>query len=189
MRSTCLVMLMLLLAWSYPNINSNDKILSANGDTKLFTDTIPPDGLNGLPEKDGKIIISNADSNGLEISPFNPDLNGVLIEPVNRATNTGIPTTFYLKDTSSWSFYTNAQKLITVSGNGSIGTSAPFLINNAAVDGKSSLRVNGNLRSDTSVSIQGSSDSISFISLNRNIRDGFFEPDDKISPYASNSAA
>ncbi len=176
---------MILLAWKYPDIDLNKRVSTINGVEQIFRDTIPKGSPNGLSAKYGKIIISNADSSGVEISPFDPNMNGVLIEPINRVTNAGITGNFYLKDTSSWNFYTNAQKRLSIGGDGSIETSAPVLINNAPADGQSSLRVNGSLRSDTAISIQGYSDSLSFISLSRNIKDGFFDPDDNVSPYSS----
>lgn len=158
----------------HAKVHWNNKTCFNN--SELITDTIP---------NDAKVIISNADSNSLEISPFNSYMKGVLVEPVNHIFNTGISTSFYLKDTSSWNFYTNAQKRFKINGNGNIEMYAPLFINNALVDNKSSLRINGNVRSDTSFSIKASSDSASFISLNRNIKSGSFDPDDKISPYAT----
>ena len=48
-----------------------------------------------------------------------------------------------------------------------------------------SLRGNSLNLTDTLIDIKGKNDSISFISLNRNIRSGQRDPDDRISPYAT----
>jgi hypothetical protein len=132
-----------------------------------------------------KVVLSDS-SNSIEFTPYSNQVNGVLIEPLNNIDGKGINTTFYLRDTSFWSFYTNASNRLSIKGDGSIVATGPLLINNAVYDGRSSLRVNGQARFDTSVLIKASSlsDYNAFISLERNIK-GLSEPDDSISPYAT----
>ena len=136
-----------------------------------------------------KVVLSDS-SNSIELTPYSNQVNGVLIEPVNNIDGKGINTVFYLRDTSYWSFYTNAQRRLLIKGDGSIVAAGPLLINNAVYDGKSSLRVNGRATFDTAVFIQAASlsDNNSFISLERNIK-GLSEIDDSISPYATTSIA
>ena len=136
-----------------------------------------------------KVVLSDS-SNSIELTPYSNQVNGVLIEPVNNIDGKGINTVFYLRDTSYWSFSTNAQRRLLIKGDGSIVAAGPLLINNAVYDGKSSLRVNGRATFDTAVFIQAASlsDNNSFISLERNIK-GLSEIDDSISPYATTSIA
>ena len=148
----------------------------------LETDTLPiPDAPENLDEK---VILSSAD-NALEISPLSSVTEGVLIEPVNRSAGAGINTTFYLRDTASWSFFTNAQKRLSIRGDGLIGASAPLLINTELNDGISSLRVNGMGRFDTGLYIKGESDLQSFISFNRQVKRNLVDIDDSVSPYTT----
>jgi hypothetical protein len=127
-------------------------------------------------------VITSAGENNLEITPLSSFNNGVMIEPVNTTLNKGVSAAFFLRDTSSWSFYTDSKTRLTINGNGEIKTGSPLLINNAEADGNSVLRINGPARFDTSLIIQASSDTNSFISLNRNAK-YFGEEDDKVSPY------
>lgn len=130
---------------------------------------------------DRKVVISNG-TEGIEISPYSTQTNGALVQPINRAGNKGISTSFYLPDTSSWTFYTNATHRLIIQGDGKIVTKSPLLINSAGSDTGSALRVNGIARFDTSISIRGVSDN-SFITLDRNVK-AFGAPDDGISPYS-----
>jgi len=141
---------------------------------------------SSYPQAGNKKVVLSDSSNSIEFTPYSTNLNGALIEPVNSIDSKGINTIFYLRDTSYWSFYTNAQSRLLIKGDGSIVAAGPLLINNAVNDGKSSLRVNGRATFDTAVFIQASSlsDNNSFISLERNIK-GLSEPDDGISPYAT----
>ena len=142
---------------------------------------IAPAGISAAGDST-RVIISNG-QNGLEFSPLHSFNNGLLIQPINRSTNTGLPTAFYLGDTASWSFYTDAKKRLIINGNGDIATTSHLLINNAVSDGISALRVKGNVRFDSSFCIQAESDTNSFISFERNAKDGLDPVDDKISPY------
>jgi hypothetical protein len=135
-----------------------------------------------------KVIISGQNNN-LEISPLSSINQGVLIEPYNPATNRGISTGFYIRDSASWNFYTNAQKRLSVGGNGVISSTCPLLINTEINDYSSALRVNGVIKSDTAFYIQAVADSLSFISMHRNIKNEYEEVDDKVSPYTSTPTA
>ncbi len=139
-------------------------------------------------EKDAKIIMSDGD-NSLEVSPFSYLNNSLLIQPINRTANQGISSIFYLRDTSSWSFYTNAQRRFSISGNGVINAASPLLINNAVNDGKSALRISGNARVDSAFYIQANTDTSSFVSLHRNIENESLSIDDSISPYTTTPTA
>jgi len=166
------------LVW--PGFVKNNEIIETTA--KLFfglSDTVI------IPTADSTIIPKVAISNGkegIEFTPYAAYFNGGFIQPINRATNKGVSTSFYLPDTSSWIFYTNATRRITIQGDGRIVTRSPLLINNATADNESALRVNGIARIDSSISIRAESDTKGFISLDRNIK-SIFEPDDGISPY------
>ncbi len=135
-------------------------------------------------EDDIKVVMSTGD-NSLEFSPLSSLNNGLLIQPINRVTNQGISSIFYLRDTSSWSFYTNAQERFSINGNGVINAGSPLLINNAINDGKSALRINGSARFDTSIYLQANTDTSSLLSFHRNIQNETLYLDDSISPYTS----
>ena len=139
-------------------------------------------------ENDTKVVMAAGD-NSLEVSPLSSLNNGMLIQPINRAANQGISTIFYLRDTSSWSFYTNAQQRFSINGNGVINAGSPLLINNAINDGKSALRINGSARFDTSIFIQAYADTSSFLSFHRNIQNESLTIDDSTSPYTTTPTA
>ncbi|MEP7106639.1 MAG: hypothetical protein ABI760_01630 [Ferruginibacter sp.] len=152
--------------------------LSMKQSQLIHTDTlIIPSGDSGI----SKVVISNG-TEGIEFTPYITQINGGLIQPVNRVTNKGVPTSFYLPDSSSWSFYTNATQRMIIQGDGKIVTTSPLLINNVAPDSESALRVNGIARFDSSISIRADSDSLGYISIDRNVKH-ILEPDDGISPY------
>lgn len=165
-------------AFSPKNLTFNSQ---TNKDTAISPFNIPG-------ENDIKVVMSTGD-NSLEISPLSSLNNGLLIQPINRTANQGISSIFYLGDTSSWSFYTNAQQRFSISGNGIINAGAPLLINNAINDGKSALRINGSARFDTSIYLQANTDTSSFLSFNRNIQNESLSIDDSISPYTSTPTA
>ena len=139
-------------------------------------------------EKDIKVVMSGG-NNSLEVSPLSSFNNGLLIQPINRAANQGISSIFYLKDTSSWSFYTNARRRLSINGNGVINASSPLLINNAVDDGKAALRINGSARFDTALYVQAQTDTSSFVSFHRNIQNETLAIDDSISPYTTTPTA
>ncbi len=136
---------------------------------------------------DKKVVTSMGD-NGLEISPYSSFNSGVLIQPINRVSNKGLSTAFYLKDTSSWSFYTSSKEQLKINGSGDVSVRSKLLINNALSDGKSSLRVNGIGRFDSSLYIQAISDTGSFINFTRNVK-YVSEEDDGISAYTTTPTA
>lgn len=129
---------------------------------------------------DPKVMISDGD-NALEITPLHSLYNGVLIEPINRNTNKGLSTSFYLSDSSFWSFYTNSSLRLTINGDGNIVTHTPLFINNAIQDKISALRVNGIAKIDSALYIPG--DTSSFISINSRVKSVHTDIDDSISPY------
>ena len=143
---------------------------------------------DSIDPSDPKVIIGK-DSSRLEITPLSSFNNGLLIQPVNNSNGTGIPTAFYSKDTSSWSFYTKGEKRLSVDGAGYINSSAPLLINFNGTDKNSALRVNGQARVDSIFYLQAAEDSLSFISFNRKVKSVYTDPDDKISPYTSTPTA
>jgi hypothetical protein len=134
-------------------------------------------------------ISIGSNTNFLNIYPNNSFNNGIVIEPINQIQTSNIPVAFYLRDTSSWSFYTNMVRRLLIDGNGQISTKANLLINTDVVDGISALRVNGNGRFDTGMFVKGVSDSISFISMHRNVKSAAFDPDDGFSPYTTTPTA
>ena len=166
-------------------INANPKLpVKLITHTQHISTSITANFINSVTTNDKKVSISDGE-NGIEFSPFSTFNSGAMIEPVNTTTSKGLPTAFYLRDTSSWSFYTDAKLRLAINGNGSISTTAPLLINNAAPDGSSSLRVNGSARFDSTLWIKGPSDDNAFISLTRTVRSAQSEPDDRISPYTT----
>jgi len=143
--------------------------------------------LNTLDGGDNKVIISEG-NNGIEFSPLDPTTNGGLIQPINRITNTGISTSFYLHDTSSWLFYTNGLERLKIGGsNNNITVSAPLLINTVNNDNNDKLRVNGNIRVDSNFTLQA--DSLSYISLNNGVKEAYLNDDDTYSPYTGTPTA
>ncbi|UEG49286.1 hypothetical protein LK994_11650 [Ferruginibacter lapsinanis] len=131
------------------------------------------------PIPDAKVMIANG-ADALEITPLTSTDSITLIEPVNRTTNKGISTRFFLSDTSFWSFYTNSTQRLTIAGDGKIATTTPLFVNNATVDSTSALRVNGIGRFDSAVYVPGNNNS--FIEIRSRVR-SITEPDDSISPY------
>lgn len=152
---------------------------------------IPAHGGQALSplDADNKKVIIADDENSLEISPYSSFNNGLLLEPVNRAAGRGISTAFYIRDTASWSFYTNAQKRLAIKGDGLITFSSPLLVNTETADGISMLRVNGAGRFDTAFYLKANSDSQTFISMHRNVKVNGVDIDDSISPYTSTPTA
>lgn len=138
--------------------------------------------LGNLNENDSKVTISNG-SNSLEIYPQSSILNGAMIQSVNRLDNTGVPTSFYIQDTASWTFYTNGLERLKIGGSSNnIVASSPLLINSNSNGSDYALRVNGNTKIDSGITIKGVSDN-SYVSLNRNVQ--YFNQafDDSISPF------
>ncbi|MGG9972282.1 hypothetical protein ACQ33O_10855 [Ferruginibacter sp. SUN002] len=127
-----------------------------------------------------KVMIADGE-NALEITPLHSLFNSVLIEPINRTTNKGLSTSFYLSDTSFWAFYTNSSVRLTINGNGNIVTHTPLFVNNAVEDNSSALRVNGIVKIDSAVYIPG--DTNSFISINHRVKNIYEDAEDSISPY------
>lgn len=132
------------------------------------------------PIPGAKVMIANGDD-ALEITPLNITDSSVLIEPINRNTNKGISTRFFLSDSSFWSFYTNSNVRLTINGNGNIVTHAPLLVNDANPDSLSVLRVNGRATFDSSIYIKG--DTSTFFSISNRVKSVYTDPDDNISPY------
>jgi hypothetical protein len=148
------------------------------------SDTITFPAINTITAIDNKVIIASA-HNAIEISPLSSFNNGLLIEPINRLENKGISTSFFLKDNTSWSFYTNAERRLLIEGNGSVSIGTKLLINRAIDDYSSALRVNGTARFDSGIILKADSDSNSFISFNRNVKNALTSPDDGVSPFTS----
>jgi hypothetical protein len=155
---------------------TSDTVINPNSTTNLV-DTSNP-----------KISIGNS-FNSLNIYPNNRFNNGIVFEPVTRTQVSNIPVAFYLRDTSSWSFYTNTERRLLINGNGQILTNGNLLINTDKLDGISSLRVNGNGRFDSGLFVKGHSDTISFISMHRNVKSAAFDPDDGFAPYTTTPTA
>ncbi|MFM2358282.1 MAG: hypothetical protein RLY16_275 [Bacteroidota bacterium] len=151
-------------ATNFPPINPAPPFLFHLADTTPIT----PDDVLGINNK----VTIGSSANAFDITPLSSFNNGTLIEPINRTTLKGISTAFYIRDsTANWSFYTNNKTRLTIGGNGNITTGAGshLLINNAMPDADIALRVNGNIRGDSSLFIQGPNDQNSFISLHRNV--------------------
>jgi hypothetical protein len=142
---------------------------------------------NSITSSDNKVIMSTGE-NTFELSPLSSFNNGAVIQPINKTSNSGISTAFYLKDLSNWSFYTDSKLRLTINGGGEISTTTPLLINNAEQDGKSALRVNGNAKFDSAVYIQDAFDTSSFISIHRNIKN-VIEGTDPTEPYTTTPTA
>ncbi len=158
---------------------------------KLYAQQTPEaSGLpSGILTLDAKVSASSG-SNTIEFTPLSSFNNGgVLIKPVNTISNKGVSTAFLLHDTASWSFYTNSLERLRISGLGNITSSVPLLINTTVNDNASMLRVNGNIRADTSLSIKAISDTGSFISFHRNVRNFGTGTDDLVSPYTTTPTA
>lgn len=170
----------------FPSINTFEtrefyNNLMATSDTVI---TPSPDEVQSLNSK----VIIGSDDNTLEITPQSTFNNGVLIEPVNPVSGTGLNTAFLLRDSSAWEFYTNSQRRLTIQGNGDIRTSSSLLMG-APQDSFSLLRVNGNIRIDSSLYLWPSDDPEAIISLNRKVRNGFQFPDDSIAPFTTTPTA
>jgi hypothetical protein len=165
--------------WSLPV--AGEPISMAELRTVAFrNDTI----INPLPSDSSRVIISNG-SAGIEFSPVSLQNNGgALIQPLNRSTNRGISTAFYLTDSANWSFYTNAQQRLIINSDGRIIANSSLLINQTA-PGADALRVNGRARFDSSIFLVGRPDSSSFISFNTTTLRAATQPDDGISPYTT----
>lgn len=170
-----------LFAKTY-NINNFDRLTLIN----LIDTTVNPE--NPVNPNETKITISK-DANAVEFSPSASFNEQVVIQPINRSTNKGLSTAFYLVDTSSWVFYTNARERLKINGTGEIKTSSALLVNNASSDGVSALRVKGAARFDSAVYIQSFSDTNSFISFHRSAKSANLDADDGISPYTTTPTA
>jgi hypothetical protein len=153
----------------------------------LNPDTSSRPLVNSITADDKKVIMSTGE-NTFELSPLSTFNNGAVIQPINKSTNSGISTAFYLKDNSNWSFYTDSKLRLTINGEGDVSTTTPLLINNAVQDGTSALRVNGNARFDSTVYIQDAFDTSSFISIHRNIKN-IIEGTDPTEPYTTTPTA
>jgi hypothetical protein len=144
--------------------------------------------INSVTSENPKVIMS-AGTSALELSPLSTFNNGLLLEPVNRTLNRGVNTALFLKDTSSWTFYTDSKPRLTINGNGEIAVGSPLLINGAKADGVSALKVIGPAHFDSSIFIQSITDTGSFIALQRSIKNPFTEADDSISAYSNTPTA
>ncbi len=171
---------------SWPDTVSENLAYSA-AYRPVTADTLIDPAPEGVQTLNSKVIIGS-DDNNLEITPQSSLNGGVLIEPVNTQTGTGLNTGFYLRDTSAWDFYTDGQKRLTIQGNGDISTPSALLLG-ATRDSFSLLRVNGNVRLDSSLYLWPSDDPEAIISLNRKVRNGFQSPDDSITPFTSTPTA
>ena len=177
------------------NVSLPENLTSfSSGDRLLFIE--PPYGTSqhidtGIVPSPGdtdmrgpKVSISNG-TEAIEITPLDSQSNRAIIQPINRSKNKGVSTSFYLKDSSEWSFFTNEKRRFTINGAGNVITNGKLLVNNAVPDGSSALRVNGHSRFDSSIFLGGASDTSSFISIHHNMGSSAFDPDDRISPYTS----
>lgn len=134
---------------------------------------------------DTKIIFS-AGSNNLDFVPLSSFNNGLLIQPVNRTTNNGIPTAFYNGSGGNWSFYTNSVKRLGIDADGYIKTSnTSLLINGANPEESYSMKVHGNAGFDSSVTLGIVTDSTSFISMDMGFKSTYIEEDNKKSAYTT----
>jgi hypothetical protein len=163
----------------YPlHANGNRLLLGANAPIQFSGNR------EGVTTADKKVIITN-DNNSLEINPSTGSTGGVTLEPINRVTGKSISTRFFIKDTASWSFFTNSSERLLIAPNGNITTRNSLLVNNAASDGTSALRINGVSRFDSSVTIMSGRDSAAFISINSAVKSSAYDPDDDFSAYTS----
>ena len=132
-----------------------------------------------------KIVFSYG-SNNLDFVPLSSFNNGLLIEPINRATNNSIPTSFYSGPGGSWSFYTNAIKRLNLDADGYIKTSkTSLLINWANPEESYSIKVHGNAGFDSTITLGQVSETTSFISMNVGIKSTYTDLDDKKSVYTT----
>jgi len=139
-----------------------------------------------IPDRNNKVTISDSE-NGFEITPYSLFNNGILLQPINRLTGLGLPTTFYIKDTANWSFYTDNTERLTIKGNGDIVTNSPLLVNNAIPDGRSAFAVNVIARFDSTIYLKGTgaNDADAFFSFDKNVKNIRTDFDDGISPYTA----
>ena len=131
-----------------------------------------------------KVSIANG-NRSLEFSPYSTLTNSYLIEPIDLSTLKGLSTSFYLRDTASWRFYTQDSIRLSILGNGKIITHSPFLVNDATFDKRFSLNVKGASKFDSSVYFRSDYDTSTFISFNTNVKSQWLEPDDGYSVYTS----
>jgi hypothetical protein len=129
-----------------------------------------------------KVSIANG-NRSLEFSPYSTLTNSYLIEPIDLSTLKGLSTSFYLRDTASWRFYTQDSIRLSILGNGKIITHSPLLVNNAALDNRFSLNVKGSSKFDSSVYFRSEYDTTTFISINTNTKSQRFDPEDGFSAY------
>jgi hypothetical protein len=129
-----------------------------------------------------KVSIANG-NRSLEFSPYSTLTNSYLIEPIDLSTLKGLSTSFYLRDTASWRFYTQDSIRLSILGNGKIITHSPLLVNNAAHDNRFTLNVKGSGKFDSSVYFRSEYDTTTFISINTNTKNQRLDPEDGYSAY------
>ena len=129
-----------------------------------------------------KVSIANG-NRSLEFSPYSTLTNSYLIEPIDLSTLKGLSTSFYLRDTASWRFYTQDSIRLSILGNGKIITHSPLLVNNAVHDNRFTLSVKGSGKFDSSVYFRSEYDTTTFISINTNTKSQRFDPEDGFSAY------
>ncbi len=111
--------------------------------------------------------------------------NNYMIQPVGNNDSSGVSTSFYLSDSSSWSFYTNDSLRLKIAGNGNIQLGKGLVLNDSITDKKNILRVNGTARFDSSLLVQNRSDSTSFISIENRVKRYRLDPNDNYSAFTN----
>ncbi len=164
----------LLLFKAFPAIFCSTHNMGYKSLQVTSRDTVPQPVFTSVKEIDSKVIMSSVDNN-LEISPLSSFNNGLLIEPVNRVNNRGVPSAFYLKDSSSWSFYTDSRRRLTIDGKGEVAVTAE-------------LQVYGPATFDSTIFVRSLSDTNSFINFTRNVK-YVTETDDGTSAYTTTPTA
>lgn len=164
----------LLLFKASPEVFCSTQVMGYSSIQATSRDTVPQPVVTSVKEKDSKVIISSVDNN-FEISPLSSFNNGLLIESVNRVNNRGVSSAFYLKDSSSWSFYTDSRRRLTIDGKGEVAVTAE-------------LQVYGPATFDSSLFIRSLSDTNSFINFTRNVKN-VTETDDGTSAYTTTPTA
>jgi hypothetical protein len=96
--------------------------------------------------------------------------NTFLIQPINNSDSSGISTSFYSHDTSSWNFYSHDSLRFSINGNGKINTTKSLFVNNASSDHNLAFRVNGRSRFDSTLYVRSLFDTTSFISFETNVK-------------------
>lgn len=129
-----------------------------------------------------KVSIANG-TRSLEFTPLSSLNNNFLIEPLDLTTLKGLSTSFYLRDTASWRYYTHDSVRLSILGNGKIITHSPLLVNNALFDKRFSLGVKGISKFDSSVFFRSDYDTTTYVSINANTKNQRLDPDDGYSAY------